>query len=70
MKKPQKPPLHDLLRSLRESAGLSRGALADLAGIDRPYYGRLEAGKVLSPSWPVVCAVADVLGVSLDSLRK
>lgn len=72
MKKPTKPPvpLHARLQLLREARGLSRGALADLAGVDRTYYGRLERGLYPAPSWPVVCAVADALGVSLDSLRK
>lgn len=57
------------LRRLRESVGLSRRALADAAGVDHTYYGRIEAGKIPAPSWATICRVADALGVSLDDLR-
>lgn len=57
------------LAKLREDAGLSKRALALAAGVDPAYYGRLEAGEVANPSWQTVCALADALKVSLDSLR-
>lgn len=65
----KKTPLHKRLQQAREEAGISRGALAKAAGLDRAYYGRLEAGAVPNPSWNAVCALARVLNLPLDELR-
>lgn len=59
----------DAIRREREAADLTRNALAVQAGIDPSYLMRLERGDMTSPSFTAVCALADALGVSVDSLR-
>ena len=56
------------LRRAREAAGLSQQALAVRAGVSVFAVSKIEQGAV-EPSWPMACALADAMGVSLDSLR-
>lgn len=62
--------LAEKIRKLREAAGLTRYKVAQAAGIDAAYYGRIEQGEVAAPSFTTVAAIAKVLGVSLDSLTE
>ena len=55
------------LYSLRKERGLSLTALADELGITNQAVSLLEKGK-RSPSFEVLCALADFFGVSLDYL--
>lgn len=56
------------LRALRTSAGLTQGQLADRAGIHRVTVAKLEAGTQ-EPAWPLVCALAEALGILVDEFR-
>lgn len=56
------------LRQMRAAAGLSQQALAVKAGVSVFAVAKIEQGTV-EPSWPMACALADAMGVSLDSLR-
>lgn len=56
------------LKTLRESRGLSVAGLADAAGLNRTHLYHLEAGT-RSPTWDVVCKLADALGVATDAFR-
>lgn len=56
------------LRRQRERRGLSQGQLARKAGVSRYHLSRLERGAKRSPSLPVLIALADALGLTLDRL--
>ena len=51
----------------REARGLSIEALAAEAGIHRTYVTGIENGRY-NPSWKVVGAIADALGVKISDL--
>jgi len=71
----KKPTFADRLRTLRESAGLSRYALARASGVPYQYLGRLERGENAAPGYALAAQLADALGaalgrtVSLDEFR-
>jgi len=55
------------VRELRLQQGLTQDALAEMAGISRPYLAQIEAGKrrmALHVAWNV----AGSIGISLDAL--
>jgi DNA-binding XRE family transcriptional regulator len=51
------------MRDLREGVGLSQAAVAEAAGLSRPFYLAVEAGR-RNISLDKVFAIADALGVS------
>ncbi|MFC3688392.1 helix-turn-helix transcriptional regulator [Aquipuribacter hungaricus] len=55
-----------LLRRARGSATVLAVALE--AGVSPETLRKIESGRVATPSFPTVAAVADVLGLSLDVL--
>lgn len=55
------------LSSLRADVGLSQKAVADILGVSAPAVTMLEKAK-RSPSFEVLCALADYFDVSLDYL--
>lgn len=55
---------------LRERAKLSVQALAKLAGLSRQAIYDIEAGKRPDPQWSSVQALADALGVGVETLRE
>lgn len=55
------------LARLREAKGLTRYALAKLAGTDEISLSRMERGE-RQPRLPVLCRLADALGCGLDEL--
>jgi transcriptional regulator with XRE-family HTH domain len=57
------------VRALRAERGLSQEALAHEAGIDRTYQSQIERG-VGNPSLKVLCAIAEVLEIELESLLR
>ena len=57
------------LRELREAYGLTAAQLAGLAGTGQGTISSIETAA-RSPSWRMMCAIADALRVPLDSLRQ
>jgi len=55
------------IRSLRRKRGLSLGALASAAGVDKGYLSRLERGQK-APSIATLAALADALGAGMSDL--
>ncbi|MFJ4234245.1 helix-turn-helix domain-containing protein [Cellulosimicrobium cellulans] len=53
----------------RRVAGLRREELADLAGVSREYYTRLEQGQPIQPSLQVLRSLADALRLDGDATR-
>jgi transcriptional regulator with XRE-family HTH domain len=63
MSKSSKPSFGDLLKKLREGAGLSQRQLAEKAGMHQFGVAKLEQG-LREPSWATVQALAGALGVN------
>ncbi len=57
------------VRSLRQSAGLSQEALAELCELDRTYVGGIERGE-RNPSLRNIARLATALGVSLGEIMQ
>jgi transcriptional regulator with XRE-family HTH domain len=58
-------PLNELLRA----RGRSQYSLAKQTRISTTYLNRIARGKC-SPSWKVVCIIADALGANLGDFRS
>ena len=58
-------PFKDLLRRLREEAGLTQQQLAEKSGLPIGSLRNHEQGQ-RAPSWPAVVKLARALGVSTD----
>ena len=56
----------DLLRELREKAGITQQALADGSGIPLGSVRGYEQGHRI-PSWPAVAKMAKIIGVSTEA---
>lgn len=59
----------ELLRSIRESKGLTIDDLAEKSGLNRDHIGRLERGETTNPRRGTMKSIADALGVSLLDLE-
>ncbi|WP_369256328.1 helix-turn-helix transcriptional regulator [Geodermatophilus amargosae] len=55
-----------LLRRARGERSMLHTALA--AGVSPETLRKIESGRVATPAFPTVAAIADVLGLSLDGL--
>jgi len=55
-----------MLRAFRERSGLSRAALASLAGISHQYIAALEVGSRREPALRILNALADAMSLSGD----
>ncbi|MEI6775948.1 MAG: helix-turn-helix transcriptional regulator [Chloroflexales bacterium] len=58
----------EMLRALRTARGLSQGALASLAGVDRTVVARLERGGQKDVRLSVLLGLARALHVSIEKL--
>ncbi|HUC17775.1 MAG TPA: helix-turn-helix transcriptional regulator [Acetobacteraceae bacterium] len=58
-----------LVRTLRQKKNLTQVELAAEVGVSRPMISNIERGK-FAPGRDTMAALADVLGVSLDELRR
>ena len=58
------------IRVAREACGLSQAELSSQAGVSRPTISLLENGLVSDLGVRKVAAIADVLGLALDTRRK
>ncbi|MCU0915715.1 MAG: helix-turn-helix transcriptional regulator [Planctomycetes bacterium] len=59
----------DVLRQLRERAGLSQETLATKSGLDRTYISLLERGQ-RQPTLKTLARLAEALDTSLSALSK
>ena len=59
----------DRLRKFRESAELTQGQTAEMAGIDRKTVNRIE-NEHFSPNLDTLLRLCDVLGVKASELLK
>lgn len=57
------------IRALREAIGIRHADLAQAAGISPGYLTNIEKG-IRQPSPPVLRAIADRLGVTLDAITN
>lgn len=57
----------EALRAIRELTGIEQSELAARCGITQSHLSNIERGK-RAPSAPVLRALADKLGVSLDAI--
>jgi transcriptional regulator with XRE-family HTH domain len=57
------------LKAVREGAGQSQQRLADVVGVDVMTVSRLERGGQ-EPTWPLVLAFCEALGVSTEAFRQ
>jgi transcriptional regulator with XRE-family HTH domain len=55
-----------LLRRARGDSSMLHTALA--AGVSPETLRKIESGRVATPAFPTIAAIADVLGLSLDAL--
>ena len=61
--------LGKVIRSKRESQGLTQVELAQKAGLDRNYIGMVERGE-RNPSYLSLQKIAQGLGLSVDEMIK
>ena len=65
--------LHEIgpnIKTLRKAAKLTQSDLADLAGISRVTYGRLERGEIAAISIKTIDIVLSALGYEIDIKGK
>lgn len=65
--------LHEIgpkIKSLRKDARLTQAELANIAGISRVTYGRLERGEIATVSIKTVDVVMSALGYEIDFKMK
>lgn len=55
------------LRKIREGRGYTQLEFAELCGISRAYYGRLERGE-FSPTVDMCYRITDALGIHISAL--
>lgn len=67
MRKDELVKLGRLIRSKRESQGLTQNELAEKANVDRNYIGMLERGE-RNPSYLSLQKIAGGLGIPLNQL--
>ncbi len=61
------PAFGRVIQRLREERGLSRAELAARCGVEEPALAGVEGGTI-DPPWAAVEAIADGLGVSVQSI--
>ena len=59
-----------MLKTLRETKGLTQEALARKAKVTRPYITMLERGTKKNPSLATLRRIAKALGVPVEQLLK
>ena len=59
---------NDMIRRLREAAGLTQEKLAEAAGVSPLSIRNIETGRTCNPTVRTLAAIARALGVSTDNL--
>lgn len=59
----------NILKRTRESRGMSQEQFAEMCGISRAYYGRLERGEH-STTLKLCKRISDALGISVSDLLE
>ncbi|MFA6691465.1 MAG: helix-turn-helix transcriptional regulator [Saccharofermentanales bacterium] len=59
---------NDMIRRLREAAGLTQEKLAEAAGVSPLSIRNIETGRTVDPKARTLAAIARALGVSTDNL--
>ena len=59
---------NDMIRRLREAAGLTQEKLAEEAGVSPLSIRNIETGRTVDPKARTLAAIARALGVSTDNL--
>jgi len=60
----------DKIKDAIENSGMSQAQIARRLDMGEAHLARLIKGQYEDPRWSTVCKLADVLGLSLDKLRK
>jgi transcriptional regulator with XRE-family HTH domain len=58
------------VRRLRQNLKMSQQQLAELVGVSQSAIAQIEAGKIPSPRWHLMLALAKALGLTLDELAS
>jgi len=67
---PEATSLGNALRRIRDRAGMSQRALADVSGVERSYISMLENGHRRNASEPIMRNLAAALGVTVGDLYR
>ena len=70
VKKPQRTADGQRIRSGRNRAGISLTTMANLCLVNQSTLTRIETGQTPSPNVRLMARIAEVLGVSIESLLK
>jgi transcriptional regulator with XRE-family HTH domain len=62
--------LGEQIRQERKRYGMSQAELARRVHVSKQAMNDLEQGKTSEPRFSLICAIAQVLGISLDSLKS
>jgi len=63
-------PFHALVRTFRERAGLTQSEFAELSGVSVRALRNIESGRVDQPQTRTLRALAGVLGLDVDDMRR
>ena len=59
-----------LLRRARAGRSMSMLDVALAAGVSPETLRKIESGRIATPAFPTIAAIADVLGLSLDAVWR
>lgn len=62
--------LGERIRIARTRYGMSQAELARRVGISKTAMNDIERGRTTDPKWSIVVAIADHLGLKLESLTE
>ena len=63
-------PLGERIEHFAQRNGMHLDQVAEAAGISFPTLNRICTGRIKSPKWDTMQAIATALGVKLESLKK
>lgn len=57
-----------IISQARTAKGYTQQQLAGMAGVDYSYISKIEGNKTYPPKQPVICKIAQILGLDADQL--